>query len=121
MVEPMYWLKQKHCLQVAVDSKWRVVVLVLSWYALSTSLSLYNKKLLGKSHGIIHNQPFPAPVMMSAMQFALQHYLARLVHYLGVKRSAASSALLGLSCMLKDCVDQCFAKRMVTLFDPILK
>ncbi|GFH23436.1 TPT domain-containing protein [Haematococcus lacustris] len=59
--------------------------LILTWYTLSTLLSLYNKQLLGRDgKGIYGKGAFPAPLLMSALQFALQHLLARLVFLTGL-------------------------------------
>jgi len=51
---------------------------VLAWYTLATLLSFYNKLLLG--HDTVWHvmgEPFPAPLFMSGVQFAMQHVLAR--------------------------------------------
>jgi hypothetical protein len=55
---------------------------------MSTMLSLYNKKVLGKKYGILNGEPFPAPLLMSAIQFTAQYLLARLAHASGCKRTA---------------------------------
>ncbi|KAJ9513622.1 hypothetical protein QJQ45_006073 [Haematococcus lacustris] len=54
-------------------------------YTLSTLLSLYNKQLLGRDgKGVYGKGAFPAPLLMSALQFVLQHLLARLVFLTGL-------------------------------------
>ena len=65
----------------------RALVLVLTWYCMSTALSLYNKKVIGHKYGVLKGQPFPAPMLMSSVQFALQHGLARAAHALGARRT----------------------------------
>jgi solute carrier family 35 protein C2 len=50
-------------------------------YFLSTFLGLYNKQLLGKDHGLYGKGAFPAPLLMSGVQFAFQCMLAKLVFW----------------------------------------
>ncbi|CAK0780864.1 hypothetical protein CVIRNUC_005201 [Coccomyxa viridis] len=58
--------------------------LILTWYFFSTCISLWNRKLLGKGHGVLGKGPFPAPMLMSSLQFAAQIVMAKFVLYLGV-------------------------------------
>lgn len=62
----------------------RTMVLICTWYILSTSLSLYNKQLLGKKHGVFGKGAFPAPLFMSSVQFLCQTALAKGVFAAGV-------------------------------------
>lgn len=57
--------------------------LILTWYVLGTSLSLWNKLLVGKDHGLFGKGAFPAPFLMSSLQFFCQHLLARLMIFAG--------------------------------------
>eukprot|EP00877_Chromochloris_zofingiensis_P007804 jgi/Chrzof1/3277/Cz12g19080.t1 len=63
--------------------------LILAWYCLSTSLSVYNKQLVGKNHGIFGKGAFPAPLFMSSLQFAFQTLLAKLVFKSGLMSRTA--------------------------------
>ena len=60
--------------------------LILLWYAFSTCLSLYNRTLLGHGHGVQGKGAFPAPLLMTALQFCVQIALARLALAVGVER-----------------------------------
>ena len=51
--------------------------LILLWYMFGTMLSLWNKLLVGHDRGVFGYGPFPAPFLMSALQFFCQHLLAR--------------------------------------------
>ena len=51
--------------------------LILLWYFFGTFLSLWNKLLVGKEHGISGKGAFPAPFFMSSVQFGFQHLIAR--------------------------------------------
>lgn len=63
----------------------KVLLLITIWYVLSTGLSMFNKKVVGKKHGIFGNgHGFPAPLLLSSVQFALQTVLAKLVFRIGV-------------------------------------
>lgn len=53
------------------------LLLILTWYFLSTCLSLWNKQLVGKEHGVLGLGPFPAPMLLTAVQFMCQHLMAR--------------------------------------------
>ena len=53
---------------------------------MSTALNIYNKKVIGRKYGVLDGEPFPLPMLMSAVQFGLQHVLARTFHALGVRR-----------------------------------
>ncbi|KAG2496800.1 hypothetical protein HYH03_005207 [Edaphochlamys debaryana] len=55
----------------------KCLALILAWYVLSTGLSLYNKQLVGKDHGMFGKGAFPAPLFMSAVQFICQTMLAK--------------------------------------------
>eukprot|EP00775_Hariotina_reticulata_P003160 gene3160-3438_t len=57
----------------------RCGLLILTWYFLSTALGIFNKKLVGKEHGIFGRGAFPAPMLLTGVQFAFQHVLARSV------------------------------------------
>jgi hypothetical protein len=78
------------------------VVLAITWYFTSTALSVYNKKVLGRKYGVLGGQPFPAPMLMVAIQFAMQYGLARSALALGCKRtlSAPLAALPQLRCTI---------------------
>lgn len=58
--------------------------LILLWYFLGTFLSLWNKLLLGKDNGIFGWGAFPAPFLMSSVQFFYQHFIARALLATGV-------------------------------------
>lgn len=62
---------------------------------MSTILSIYNKKVLGKKYGLLKDPHFeggfPAPLMMSAIQFVGQYLLAILGHALGARRTTDPS------------------------------
>jgi hypothetical protein len=60
------------------------VSLILLWYFFGTFLSLWNKLLLGKEHGLFGKGAFPAPFLMSALQFLCQHVIARVLLWLGL-------------------------------------
>jgi solute carrier family 35 protein C2 len=51
--------------------------LILLWYFFGTFLSLWNKLLVGKEHGLFGKGAFPAPFFMTSVQFFCQHLLAR--------------------------------------------
>eukprot|EP00873_Tetraselmis_striata_P009309 jgi/Tetstr1/429573/TSEL_019473.t1 len=54
--------------------------LIGTWYALSTCITMYNKVLLGKKHGVFGNSGgFPAPLFMTATQFVVQWALSGFV------------------------------------------
>lgn len=65
--------------------------LILLWYAFSTTLSLYNRTLLGHGHGVGGRGAFPAPLLMTTLQFCVQIVLARLTLAAGVERPPAGS------------------------------
>ena len=96
----------------------KALALVVTWYALSTTLSLYNKYVIGHKYGVINHEPFPAPMLLSAAQFGLQYALARLVHACGARRTlgagplspSAALAMHGRSAPS----DACCARRMRT-------
>jgi hypothetical protein len=73
------------------------LVYICTWYSLSTLISVYNKEILGKKNGLLTDPQFeggfPAPLMMSAVQFLGQYCLAVLGHALGVKRTSDPSAI----------------------------
>ena len=48
-------------------------LLVLTWFATSTGLAMFNKQILGAKRG-----GFPAPLFLTSMQFAIQFVLARI-------------------------------------------
>ncbi|PNW80817.1 hypothetical protein CHLRE_07g330850v5 [Chlamydomonas reinhardtii] len=62
----------------------KCLALILTWYVLSTGLSLYNKQLVGKEHGLFGRGAFPAPLFMSSVQFACQTLLAKLTFGAGL-------------------------------------
>lgn len=66
--------------------------LILLWYFFGTFLSLWNKLLVGKEHGLFGKGAFPAPFFMSSMQFLFQHLIARLVLFTGISRRTVSAA-----------------------------
>ena len=49
----------------------KCVLLVLAWFGLSTALALFNKQLFGKRKG-----GFPAPLLLTSLQFFMQWLLA---------------------------------------------
>jgi solute carrier family 35 protein C2 len=65
------------------DPFWSTIVfnigLILLWYFFGTTLSLWNKLLIGaeEGHGLFGEGRFPAPFLMSAVQFFSQYLLAR--------------------------------------------
>eukprot|EP00884_Botryococcus_braunii_P017264 jgi/Botrbrau1/4220/Bobra.0044s0018.7 len=71
----------------------RNLVLIVTWYFFSTVLSLWNRRLLGQNQGVLGKGPFPAPMLMSSLQFASQIIMANTVLLLGVvKRRAPEGA-----------------------------
>ena len=54
------------------------LALIALWYFFSTCLSLWNRTLLGRGHGVAGRGAFPAPMLMTALQFGVQILLARL-------------------------------------------
>lgn len=62
------------------------LALIALWYFFSTCLSLWNRTLLGRGHGVAGRGAFPAPMLMTALQFGVQILLARLALALGVER-----------------------------------
>jgi len=54
-------------------------LLVSTWYFLSTCLTLYNKAFLGKHHGFLGMEGFPAPLFMTAVQFIIQWSICGLI------------------------------------------
>jgi len=67
----------------------RISLLISAWYFLGTSLTFYNKLLVGKDSKMFNHEPFPAPLFMASIQFAMQHSLARIAFASGIfKRSA---------------------------------
>ena len=68
---------------------WRVaarnLLLILTWYFLSTCLSLWNRTLLGHGHGVAGRGAFPAPMLMTALQFCVQILMAKAALWLGVE------------------------------------
>ena len=63
--------------------------MILSWYVLSTALGMYNKVVVGKDKGVPGRGAFPAPLLMSGVQFAFQALLAKLVFASGAVARAA--------------------------------
>ncbi|KAF6260068.1 triose-phosphate transporter family-domain-containing protein [Scenedesmus sp. NREL 46B-D3] len=51
---------------------------------------MFNKKLVGKKHGIFGNGGFPAPLLLTGVQFFFQHCLARLVFATGLVKRTGS-------------------------------
>ncbi|GIL83553.1 hypothetical protein Vretimale_10327 [Volvox reticuliferus] len=77
-------------MQIHARKLLKVLSLILAWYILSTCLSLYNKKTVGKKYGLFGNHPFPAPLLMSSIQFACQTGLAKIVFLLGLAQRTTS-------------------------------
>lgn len=68
------------------------LALIATWYFFSTLLSLFNKIVVGKEHGLMGMGAFPAPFFMSGTQFMFQHLIARAVLALGwVQRKSDGS------------------------------
>eukprot|EP00887_Chlorella_sp_A99_P007579 scaffold28.g7579.t1 len=79
--------------------------LICSWYFFGTLLSLWNKILLSKDHGLFGNGAFPgeepgggriagpAPFLMSGVQFYCQHLIARGALALGLARRKAEGSM----------------------------
>ncbi|KAL3137738.1 hypothetical protein ABBQ38_005002 [Trebouxia sp. C0009 RCD-2024] len=70
------------------------LALILTWYFFSTLLSLWNRKLVGEGHGVFGKGAFPAPLMMTAFQFAIQNLLCRGVLKLGIVQRSANAVEL---------------------------
>lgn len=62
------------------------LALILLWYFFGTFLSLWNKLLVGKEHGLFGQGSFPAPFLMSSVQFFFQHFIARSLLVTGLVR-----------------------------------
>jgi hypothetical protein len=62
---------------------------------MSTMLSLYNKEVMGEKLGFVKDPNFsggfPAPLMMTAVQFLCQFVLAVAAHALGAPRTSDPS------------------------------
>ncbi|GLI64396.1 hypothetical protein VaNZ11_007662 [Volvox africanus] len=71
-------------MQIQARKLLKVLSLIFAWYILSTCLSIYNKKTVGKKYGLFGNHPFPAPLLMSSVQFACQTGLAKIVFFMGL-------------------------------------
>lgn len=67
--------------------------LILLWYFFGTFLSLWNKMLLGKDKGLFGNGAFPAPFLMSSVQFFCQHLLAGFLLSTGCVRRRSEDVL----------------------------
>ncbi|KAL4448483.1 hypothetical protein ABPG75_005702 [Micractinium tetrahymenae] len=68
------------------------LALILTWYLFSTLVSLFNKLVMGKEHGLLDMGPFPAPFLLSSLQFFCQHIIARSLLVTGlVKRKSDGS------------------------------
>lgn len=69
-----------------------------TWYIMSTVLSVYNKEVIGKKYGLLKdpNFPggFPAPLMMSSVQFLGQYGLAVLGRSMSCAQTSNASAFL---------------------------
>ena len=70
------------------SSRWAVAALVAAWYGLSVLLSLYNKHLLGRGRG-----HFPAPLLLTGVQFGFQSVLVRTLLLLRPLRHLAPKPL----------------------------
>ena len=68
----------------------RNLALILTWYFFSTCLSLWNRTLLGHGHGVAGRGAFPAPMLMTALQFCVQILMAKAALWLGVEGGNAS-------------------------------
>lgn len=55
----------------------RNLTLIAIWYSFSTLLSVYNKLLMGKEHGMLGLGPFPAPLLFASVNFLMQYIIAR--------------------------------------------
>ncbi|GIL52194.1 hypothetical protein Vafri_8132 [Volvox africanus] len=80
-------------MQIQPRKLFKVLSLILAWYILSTCLSLYNKKTVGKKYGLFGNHPFPAPLLLSSVQFACQTGLAKIVFLLGLAQRTTARRL----------------------------
>ncbi|GBF93418.1 sugar phosphate phosphate translocator [Raphidocelis subcapitata] len=63
--------------------------MIACWYVLGTALGMYNKLVVGKDHGIGTRGAFPAPLLMSGVQFGFQALLAQLVFGTGLAQRSA--------------------------------
>ncbi|GFR51880.1 hypothetical protein Agub_g14358, partial [Astrephomene gubernaculifera] len=91
----------QHLREVFSRKVLKTLGLILAWYVLSTGLSLYNKQLLGTGHGLLGMGQFPAPLLMTSVQFACQMLLARLVFYLGLVERTISNRRMAWSDYLR--------------------
>ncbi|KAK9828533.1 hypothetical protein WJX72_000627 [[Myrmecia] bisecta] len=69
------------------------LALICTWYFFSTLLSLWNRSLLGQNHGFFGKGPFPAPLLMTSLQFAAQVLMAKLVLRLGLSKRLSKEEL----------------------------
>eukprot|EP00891_Asterochloris_glomerata_P003104 jgi/Astpho2/3104/Aster-03393 len=67
---------------------------IIDRYLFSTCLSLWNRQLVGRGHGLFGKGAFPAPLFMTGTQFLLQNVLARLVLRTGLARRSAAAQVL---------------------------
>lgn len=85
-------------MQPRQTSTQEALVYIGTWYFMSTVLSIYNKEMLGQNNGFLKDDNFPggfpAPLMMSAVQFLGQYLLAVLCHALGVQKTSDPSTPL---------------------------
>lgn len=87
-VDPL--VTRSHLLSLGVAKN---LGLILLWYFFSTVLSLWNKLLVGKEHGLFGKGAFPAPFFMSSVQFFLQHLIARGLMAAGLVSRVASQRM----------------------------
>ncbi|KAI8469016.1 MAG: triose-phosphate transporter family-domain-containing protein, partial [Monoraphidium minutum] len=69
--------------------------MIISWYALSTLLSTFNKLMVGKELGLGKRGPFPAPLLLSGVQFSVQTLLAKGVFGSGLMKRTATPMAWG--------------------------
>ncbi|XP_024991800.1 probable sugar phosphate/phosphate translocator At1g06470 [Cynara cardunculus var. scolymus] len=72
----------------AISDILKTLFFILMWYIFSTSLTLYNKTLLGDDMG-----RFPAPLLMNTVHFTMQAVLSRGITYFWSQRSEPTIAM----------------------------
>jgi solute carrier family 35 protein C2 len=69
------------------------VSLILLWYFFGTFLSLWNKLLIGAEHGPFGEGHFPAPFLMTSIQFFSQYMIASGLLRFGIVRRQSEDVL----------------------------
>lgn len=69
------------------------IALILLWYFFGTFLSLWNKLLIGAERGPFGEGPFPAPFLMTSIQFFSQYGIATVLLRCGIVKRQSDDVL----------------------------